>query len=132
RLNAKPKAKWKGSRHCQLGAVWYNKKIPTPYARLIGGISVVSEYTWLAIFSVLIGLFALLGGLLPFRGEISHTRLQFYLTFSAGVLIGAAFYHVMPDAIEQSGNVYVGAWMSLAAAGLFAIERFIAAHRHEV
>ena len=92
----------------------------------------MSEYTWLAIFSVLIGLFALLGGLLPFRGEISHTRLQFYLTFSAGVMIGAAFYHVMPDAIEQSGNVYVGVWMSLAVVGLFCIERFIAPHSHEV
>ena len=74
----------------------------------------MSEYTWLAIFSVLIGLFALLGGLLPFRGEISHTRLQFYLTFSAGVMIGAAFFHVMPDAIENLGKDYVGVWMTVA------------------
>jgi len=92
----------------------------------------VSEYTWLAIFSVLIGLFALLGGLLPFRSEISHTRLQFYLTFSAGVMLGAAFFHVMPDAIEQSGKEYVGVWMALAVVGLFCIERFIAPHSHEV
>jgi zinc and cadmium transporter len=91
----------------------------------------MSEYAWLALFSVLIGLFALGGGLLPFRGEISHTRLQFYLTLSAGVMIGAAFFHVMPDAIEQSKD-YVGVWMALAVVGLFCIERFIAPHSHEV
>src|SRR6266478_3974569 len=92
----------------------------------------MSEYTWLAFYSILIGMFALLGGLLPFRGEISHTRLQFYLTFSAGVMLGAAFFHVMPDAIEKSGKEYVGVWMCLAVVGLFCIERFIAPHSHEV
>jgi zinc and cadmium transporter len=92
----------------------------------------MSEYTWLAFYSILIGMFALVGGLLPFRGEISHTRLQFYLTFSAGVMLGAAFFHVMPDAIEQAGNKDVGIWMAVAVVGLFCIERFIAPHSHEV
>src|SRR5713226_8489709 len=92
----------------------------------------MSENTWLVLFSVLIGLFALAGGLIPFRREVSHTRLQFYLTLSAGVMLGAAFFHVMPDAIEQSGKEYVGIWMALAVVGLFCIERFIAPHSHEV
>jgi zinc and cadmium transporter len=92
----------------------------------------MSEYAWLAFFSFLIAVFALFGGLLPFRGEISHTRLQFYLTFSAGVMLGAAFFHVMPDAIEQLGKDYVGVWMAVAVVGLFCIERFIAPHSHEV
>src|SRR5919109_834793 len=91
----------------------------------------MSECAWLAVFSLLIAVFALFGGLLPFRGEISHTRLQFYLTFSAGVMIGAAFFHVMPDAIETSEK-YVGVWMTVAIVGLFCIERFIAPHSHEV
>jgi zinc and cadmium transporter len=94
--------------------------------------SFMPEYAWLALFSVLIGLFALLGGLLPFRGEISHTKLQFYLTASAGVMLGAAAFHVMPDAIEKSGKVYSCVWMVLAIVGLFCIERFIAPHSHEV
>jgi len=51
---------------------------------------------------------------------------------SAGVMLGAAFFHVMPDAIEQSGKEYVGIWMALAVVGLFCIERFIAPHSHEV
>jgi len=92
----------------------------------------MSPYTWLALYSVLIGLFALLGGIVPFLGQVSHIRLQFYLTFSAGVMLGAAFFHVMPDAISQSGEPYFGWWMSLAVVGLFCIERFIAPHSHEV
>jgi zinc and cadmium transporter len=92
----------------------------------------MSENAWLILFSVLIGLFALAGGLIPFRGEVSHTRLQFYLTFSAGVMLGAAFFHVMPEAIKQSGEENFGWWMSLAVVGLFCIERFIAPHSHEV
>src|SRR5262245_25215309 len=92
----------------------------------------MSESAWLILYSVLIGLFALAGGLIPFRGEVSHTRLQFYLTFSAGVMLGAAFFHVMPDAIKESGPEYFGWWMSLAVVGLFCIERFIAPHSHEV
>lgn len=92
----------------------------------------MSEYAWLTLFSVLIGLFALAGGLVPFRGQVTHTQLQFYLTFSAGVMLGASFFHVMPDAIKQSGEEYFGWWMSLAVVGLFCIERFIAPHSHEV
>jgi zinc and cadmium transporter len=92
----------------------------------------MSASLWLALFSILIGLFALSGGLIPFLGPVSHIRLQFYLTFSAGVMLGAAFFHVMPDAIKQSEEPYFGWWMSLAVVGLFCIERFIAPHSHEV
>jgi zinc and cadmium transporter len=92
----------------------------------------MSPSLWLILYSILIGLFALLGGLVPFRGQVSHTRLQLYLTFSAGVMLGAAFFHVMPDALNQSGERYFGWWMSLAVVGLFCIERFIAPHSHEV
>src|SRR4029077_11900029 len=92
----------------------------------------MSEYAWLAFFSFLIAWRALIVGLLPFRGEISHTQLQFYLTLSAGVMIGAAGFHVMPDAIDKSGSVYACVRMVLAIVGLFCIERFIAPHSHEV
>jgi zinc and cadmium transporter len=91
----------------------------------------MSENAWLLFYSVLIGLFALAGGLIPFRREVSHTRLQFSPTFSAGVMLGAAFFHVMPDAMEYSKE-YFGWWMALAVVGLFCIERFIAPHSHEV
>jgi zinc and cadmium transporter len=81
---------------------------------------------------VLILAFSLMGGYLPFRGSITHDRLQKYLSVAAGVMLGAAFFHLMPDAMEWCGERSFGWWMSLGAVGTFCIERFIAPHSHEV
>jgi zinc and cadmium transporter len=64
-------------------------------------------------------------------GKVTHSRLQLYLSLSAGVMLGACFFHIMPDAMEMSGAGF-GWWMALGAVGLFCIERFIAPHSHEV
>jgi zinc and cadmium transporter len=90
----------------------------------------MSTFAWLAVYSVAIILVALLGGCLPALKRMSHGRLQFYLSLSAGVMLGAAFFHVMPDAMELAGATF-GWWMSLGVVGLFCIERFIAPHSHE-
>lgn len=92
----------------------------------------MTEIGWLALYSGLIMLVSLLGGCLPLLSRISHSRLQFYLSASAGVMLGAAFFHVMPDAIEYAGEKCFGWWMALGVVGLFCIERFIAPHSHEV
>jgi zinc and cadmium transporter len=92
---------------------------------------IMSDFGWLALYSVLIVLFSLGFGSLPLLGRVSHTRLQIYLSVSAGVMLGAAFFHVMPEAYQRSKE-YVGWWMALAVVGLFCIERFIAPHSHEV
>src|SRR5947208_281347 len=91
----------------------------------------MSEYTWLVVYSAFVLLFSLLGGSLPFWGHVTHSRLQMYLSASAGVMLGASFFHVMPDAMEMAGT-YFGWWMALGVVGLFCIERFIAPHSHEV
>jgi zinc and cadmium transporter len=91
-----------------------------------------NQFVLLAVYCVLVLLFAMSGGLLPFLGRITHTRLQFYLSASAGVMLGASFFHVMPDAFELSGPFYFGIWMSVGVVGLFCIERFIAPHSHEL
>jgi zinc and cadmium transporter len=87
---------------------------------------------YLAIYSILILLFSMGGGYVPFiGGKISHSRLQLYLSISAGFMLGASFFHVMPEAMELSKG-YFGWWMSLGVVGLFCIERFIAPHSHEL
>jgi zinc and cadmium transporter len=91
----------------------------------------MSENAWLALYCLLILLFSLFGGWLPFVGRVSHGKLQLYLSAAAGVMLGAAFFHVMPDAMERSGAMF-GWWMALAVIGLFSIERFLAPHTHEV
>jgi zinc and cadmium transporter len=90
----------------------------------------MSGSAWLAAYSVSILAVSLLGGVLPLLHRTSHTRLQLYLSLSAGVMLGAAFFHVMPEAMEISGPLF-GWWMSLGVVGLFCIERFLAPHSHE-
>jgi zinc and cadmium transporter len=90
---------------------------------------------WLTLYCGLVLVASLAGGYVPFVGKVTHSRLQLYLSLSAGVMLGASFFHVMPEAIHLSqtktGNNF-GWWMSLGVIGLFAIERFIAPHSHEV
>jgi zinc and cadmium transporter len=91
----------------------------------------MNEYGWLALYCLLILMFSLGGGGLPFLGRVGHSRLQFYLSASAGVMLGAAFFHIMPEAFELAKENF-GWWMALGVVGLFCIERFIAPHSHEM
>ena len=91
----------------------------------------MSEFGWLAVYCGAILIVSLCGGSVPFVRKVTHSRLQIYLSVSAGVMLGASFFHVMPDAIEKAGPTAVGWWMALAVIGLFCIERFLAPHSHE-
>jgi zinc and cadmium transporter len=91
----------------------------------------MSEIGWLLLYSSLVLLVSLFGGYLPFRKKVTHSNLQLYLSVSAGVMLGASFFHLMPDAMELSKGLF-GWWMSLGVVGLFCIERFVAPHSHEV
>jgi zinc and cadmium transporter len=91
----------------------------------------MSPLAWMALYCGGILVVSLFGGSVPFLGRVTHSRLQLYLSLSAGVMLGASFFHVMPDAMELAGE-WFGWWMALGAVGLFCIERFIAPHSHEV
>jgi zinc and cadmium transporter len=91
----------------------------------------MSPHAWLALYSAAILAVSLFGGSVPFLGRVTHSRLQLYLSLSAGVMLGASFFHVMPDALAMAGEAAFGWWMSLGVVGLFLIERFIAPHSHE-
>ena len=73
---------------------------------------------------------SLLGGLLPLATVLTHTRLQLYLSFAAGAMLGAAFFHMMPEAIRQ-GSVGALNWAAAGLLALFFLERFFAFHHHE-
>jgi zinc and cadmium transporter len=73
---------------------------------------------------------SLLGGLLPLATTLTHTRLQLYLSFAAGTMLGAAFFHMMPEAIVK-GSVASLNWSAAGLLALFFLERFFAFHHHE-
>jgi zinc and cadmium transporter len=91
----------------------------------------MTEYAWLAVYCISILVFSVSGGFVPFWGKVTHDRLQIYLSLAAGLMLGAAFFHLMPDAFDMAKS-YFGWWMSLGVVGLFCIERFVAPHSHEL
>ena len=75
-------------------------------------------------------LVSLLGGLLPLATLLTHTRLQLYLSFAAGAMLGATFFHMMPEAVEL-GSPETLRWSAAGLLALFLLERFFAFHHHE-
>jgi zinc and cadmium transporter len=84
----------------------------------------------LALMCLAVVAASLLGGLLPLVTILTHTRLQLYLSFAAGVMLGASFFHMMPEAISK-GSVGALHWTAAGLLSLFFLERFFAFHHHE-
>jgi zinc and cadmium transporter len=71
------------------------------------------------------------GGWLPLVLRPTHIRLQTYLSFASGVMLGAATCHMLPEAsLGAPGSWYY--WMLAGLLSLFFLERFFAFHHHEV
>ena len=73
---------------------------------------------------------SVLGGLLPLATVLNHTRLQVYLSFSAGTMLGAAFFHMMPEAVRVGSTATIP-WAAAGLLALFFLERFFSFHHHE-
>jgi zinc and cadmium transporter len=85
----------------------------------------VSPTIALAAYSGAILLGSLAGGALPLLGR--HARNDALLSFSAGVMLGAAFFHMLPEAVHLGGPDVV----PFTVAGflfLFLLERFVLVH----
>ncbi len=84
----------------------------------------------LTAFCMAVVVASLLGGGLPLASVLTHTRLQIYLSAAAGVMLGAAFFHMLPEAVEagSSGSLR---WAAGGLLALFLLERFFAYHHHE-
>ena len=73
---------------------------------------------------------SLIGGFLPLLRELSQRGLALLLSFSAGVLLGAVFFHMLPE----SGKILEGkiGWPILVGFLLiFVMERFVFVHACE-
>ncbi|WP_083714029.1 ZIP family metal transporter [Paludisphaera borealis] len=84
----------------------------------------------LSLFCTLIVAVSLLGGVTPLALVLNHTRLQIYLSFSAGTMLGAAFFHMLPEAVRM-GSPGTVRWSAVGLLSLFFLERFFSFHHHE-
>ncbi len=83
----------------------------------------------LAVYCVLVVLASLLGGALPSRLHLTHTRLQVAISLVAGLMLGVALLHMIPHA---AGHISLDATVQWAVGGL--LVRFVltrACHFHD-
>jgi zinc and cadmium transporter len=79
----------------------------------------------LALYTGAILAGALAGGSLPLVGRSARSDLG--LAFSAGVMLGAAFLHMLPEALEGAG-VRVVPFVLVGFLALYLLERFVLVH----
>ncbi len=69
----------------------------------------------------------LLGGLLPLLRTWSRSTIRLLLAFGTGVLLGAAFFHMIPEAAEALGDG-IGAAVLAGFLLIYVLERFVMMH----
>jgi zinc and cadmium transporter len=85
----------------------------------------VNETLTLAAYSGAILAGSLAGGVLPLLGRMG--RNDALLSFSAGVMLGAAFFYMLPEAVHLGGPDVVP-WTVAGFLFLFLLERFVLVH----
>ena len=85
----------------------------------MNGVGALSVYTG----AILLG--ALAGGALPLFASVRRSDLL--LSFSAGVMLGAAFFHMLPEAVERGGKGVVP-FVVVGFLVLYLLERFVLVH----
>jgi len=84
----------------------------------------------LAIYLPTVVFVSLLGGFLPLMRALSQRALALLLSFSAGVLLGAVFFHMLPEIGKVLGE-NVGLPVLAGFLLIFVMERFVFVHACE-
>src|SRR4051812_24577396 len=87
----------------------------------------------LAIYCAFVLLASLAGGWLPMLVRLTHTRLQIAISLVAGLMLGIALLHFLPDANEQLGSLHrTVTWMLSGFLAMFFLQRFFHFHHHDL
>jgi zinc and cadmium transporter len=87
----------------------------------------------LTIYCVLVLFASLAGGWLPIAVRLTHTRLQVAISLVAGLMLGIALLHFLPDAAEHLGSLdRTVAWMLGGFLTMFFLQRFFHFHHHDL
>jgi zinc and cadmium transporter len=86
----------------------------------------------LYLFSILIVLASLLGGVVPMFIKPTHRRMQLAMSFIGGVMAGVATLDLLPEALELGETKHVMLWLLAGFLAIFLIERFLPSHCHDI
>ena len=103
------------------------------------GVRIMSATATLTLYSVVILLVSVAGGLVPSFIRLTHRRMQLALCLVSGVMLGVGMLHMLGHAAEavvhaHGDGVSMHAVMLAAVVGflvMFLLERFFCFHHHE-
>jgi zinc and cadmium transporter len=95
----------------------------------------VSPTLLLIVYCISIAGFSLLGGLLPSWIRMTHTRTQLVMSLVSGLMLGVAFYHLLPHSAALEGSVHgVDAavwWLMIGLIVMLLLLRVFHFHQHD-
>jgi len=87
----------------------------------------------LAIYCFLVLFASLAGGSLPLLIHLTHTRLQLATSFVAGLMLGIALLHFLPEAAVQLHSAdRAVVWVLAGFLVMFFLQRFFHFHHHDL
>src|SRR5690349_4150966 len=87
----------------------------------------------LVVYCALVLGASLAGGWLPLLIHLTHTRLQMAISLVAGLMLGIALLHFLPEAAEQLGSLdRTVVWMLGGFIAMFFLQRFFHFHHHDL
>jgi zinc and cadmium transporter len=89
----------------------------------------------LVAYCAAIALFSLVGGFVPNWVRMTHTRMQVAMSFVSGLMLGVAFYHLLPHSIAWVGGpeaADVSAWwVMIGLIVMLLLLRMFHFHQHD-
>ncbi|HBZ49450.1 MAG TPA: hypothetical protein DEO43_03920 [Halieaceae bacterium] len=89
----------------------------------------------LLFYSVVIALGSYVGGLLPRLITMTHTRTQMAMSTVSGLMLGVAFYHLLPHSLGEFGPQYsiddVVWWLMIGLVSMLLLLRLFHFHQHD-
>lgn len=80
---------------------------------------------WILIFSFFGSVFCLIGGIfLLWRQKLAKRIAIYLISFAAGALLGAAFLHMLPEAVDAEGNKIL-IYVLIGILIMFLVEKFL-------
>ncbi|TDG12464.1 hypothetical protein E2F43_12740 [Seongchinamella unica] len=89
----------------------------------------------LIVYCLAIAGFSLVGGLLPNWVKMTHTRTQLVMSLVSGLMLGVAFYHLLPHSIAMSGGAAAVDsavwWLMVGLITMLLLLRMFHFHQHD-
>src|SRR5690349_17166430 len=82
------------------------------------------------LYLVAIAIASILGGLSPLLGNWSGRSLITQVSFAGGILLGAAFFDMIPESAALVKGLWFGGALLAGFLAIFVLEHFLVVHPH--